>query len=145
MIFNETQILKDAIEYLDEQLTGVYVAPESQDTGAVFPCVLVALKSSPTVIGINETLLNEVVVQVTIFADNVYDTTETVTPAEEGQEPAWDAVTFTKKGVMSILDEVHTLMEAKHYRPSNDMKPSYHEPTGKWYKNIWYTKKSNSF
>lgn len=145
MIFNETQILKDAIEYLDEQLTDVYVAPESQDTEAVFPCVLVALKSSPTVVGINETLLNEVVVQVTIFADNVYDTTETVPPAEEGQEPAEDAVTFTKKGVMSILDECNAAMEAKHYRRQNATKPAFHQMSGRWYKNIWYSKKSNTF
>ena len=145
MIFNETDILKDAIEYLDEHLEGVYVAPESQDTEAVFPCVLVSLKTSPTVLGMNETLLNEVVVQVTIFADNVYDTTETVPPAEEGQDPAGDAETIVKKGVMSILDECNAAMEEKHYRRQNSTKPAFHQMSGRWYKNIWYAKKTNSF
>lgn len=129
MLPNEVGILQDALDYLQTALTGegVYVAPESQDTEAIFPCVLVSVKTAPAVQGINEILLSTITVQCTIFADTVYS-------VEDGPV-----------GVMSILDEIHSLMEAKHYRPSNDMKPSFHEPTGKWYKSIWYTKKSNTF
>ena len=119
--------MQDALDYLADGLSGIYVAPESQDTQAIFHCVLVSVKTSPAQQGINEILLSTITVQCTIFADTVYS-------VEDGPV-----------GVMTVLDEVHSLMEAKHYRPSNDMKPSYHEPTGKWYKNIWYTKKSNTF
>ena len=127
MIPNETGILQDAIEYVGDGLSGVYVAPESQDTEAIFPCVLVSVKTSPAVTGITEILLSNVTVQCTIFADTVY------------------SVEGGPVGVMSILDELSALMEAKSYRPANDMKPTFHEKTGKWYKSIWYTKKSNTF
>lgn len=127
MIPNETGILQDSIEYIGEGLTGVYVAPESQDTEAVFPCILVTVKTSPAVNGISEVLLSNVTVQCTIFADTVYS-------VEDGPV-----------GVMSILDELNALMEAKSYRPVNDARPSFHQTTGKWYKSIWYTKKSNTF
>ena len=129
MLPNEVGILKDVLDYLQTGLEsqGIYVAPESQDTEAIFPCVIVSVKTSPTLQGIDQVLLSTITVQCTIFADTVYS-------VQDGPV-----------GVMSLLDEVNSLMDARHYRPSNDMKPSYHEPTGKWYKNIWYTKKSNTF
>jgi len=40
-LVNEKSILEDAVAYLMERLDGVHVAPESQDTEAVFPCALV--------------------------------------------------------------------------------------------------------
>ena len=141
MTFNETKILKDALEYLDGKLEGIYVAPESQDTEAVFPCVLVALKSSPTVLSLDETLLNEVVVQCTIFADTVYDAEA---PVPDGEEPPVEA-DIDRRGVMSILDILNDAMEEKHYRRQNSTKPAFHQQSGRWYKNIWYTKKTNTF
>ncbi len=124
----EEGILQDALDYLIENLDeSIYVAPESQDTEAKFPCVLLSVKTAPTVTGIYETLLSEVTIQATIFADNVYATSD-------GQY-----------GVLDILDSLNTVMEAKHYRRSNNTKPSFHEQSGRWYKSIWYTKKTNSF
>ncbi len=139
MRFNETEVLKDALEYLDGKLEGVYVAPESQDTEAVFPCVLVALKSSPAVVALNETILNEVVVQCTIFADTVYDAEA---PADE---PSEEEPVIDRRGVMSILDTLNDAMEEKHYRRQNSTKPAFHSQSGRWYKNIWYAKKTNTF
>lgn len=128
MIPNEEGILQDALDYFIENLDeGIYVAPESQNTEARFPCVLLSVKTSPAVTGIAQSLLAEVTVQATIFADNVYATSD-------GQY-----------GVMDILDSVNEIMEAKHYRRSNNTKPSFHEPSGRWYKNCWFTKKTNTF
>ena len=128
MIPNEEGILQDALDYLIENLDeGIYVAPESQNTEAKFPCVLLSVKTAPSVTGICESLLSEVTIQITIFADNVYATSD------------------GKYGVLDILDSVNGVMEARHYRRSNNTKPSFHEQSGRWYKNIWYTKKTNTF
>lgn len=126
-LVNEDTILKDAVAYLQQKLDGVYVAPESQDTEAVFPCVLVAVKTSPTVTGLGGTYLSDVTIQASIFADNVYDT-------EDG-----------KRGVLTILDLCTDAMEERFYRRQNATKPSFHQPSGRWYKNIWYNKKTNTF
>ena len=124
---NEEGILQDAVDYLIDHLDGVYVAPESQDTEAIFPCALVAIKTSPAVDGLGGTFLSEITVQVSIFADNVYDTSD------------------GKKGVLTILDDCTEAMEERFYRRQNSTKPSFHQPSGRWYKNIWYTKKTNKF
>lgn len=128
MIPNEEGILQDALDYLIDNLDeGIYVEPESQNTEARFPCVLLSVKTAPSVTGICESLLSEVTIQITIFADNVYATSD------------------GKYGVLDILDSVNGVMEARHYRRSNNTKPSFHEQSGRWYKNIWYTKKTNTF
>ena len=126
-LVNEKSILQDAVAYLMERLDGVYVAPESQDTEAVFPCALVAVKTAPSVNGLGGTYLSDVTVQVSIFADNVYDTAD------------------GKRGVLSILDACTDAMEERYYRRQNATKPSFHQQSGRWYKNIWYTKKTNTF
>lgn len=137
-LVNEDGILKDAVAYLQQKLTGVYVAPESQDTEAVFPCALVAVKTSPSVTGLGGTYLSTVTIQVSIFADNVYDTTET-------DESDANAEPVVKRGVLTILDECTDAMEERFYRRQNATKPSFHQPSGRWYKNIWYDKKTNTF
>ena len=126
-LVNEDTILKDAVAYLQQKLDGVYVAPESQDTEAVFPCVLVAVKTAPAVTGLGGTYLSDVTIQASIFADNVYDT-------DDG-----------KRGVLTILDLCTDAMEERFYRRQNATKPSFHQPSGRWYKNIWYNKKTNTF
>jgi hypothetical protein len=64
---------------------------------------------------------------------------EEETPGE-GEEPVID-----RRGVMSILDLLNDAMEEKHYRRQNSTKPAFHQQSGRWYKNIWYAKKTNTF
>lgn len=125
---NETQILKDAIAYLEgaSGMTDILIAPESQDFPAQFPCVMVMTRTTPVQDGLKETLLCDLTVQLSIYAGSVYDTAY-------------------GPGVLGILDKINALMDAKGYRRNNNTKPYYVTAQGKWCKAAWYSKKTNSF
>lgn len=119
---NEPQILKDAIAYLQGSplMSGIYVAPDSQDFPAQFPAVTLLLRTTPAQAGLSELLLSETTIQSNVFAE-------------------------TTMQVLDILITMDVLMEARGYRRTNNTSPYYASGSGKWAKSAWYTKKTNTF
>lgn len=119
---NEPQILKDAITYLQGSplLEGVTIVPASQDFPAEFPCVALLVRTAPFKVGLTETLLSETTIQCSVYAE-------------------------TTMQVLDVLITLDSLFENRHYQRMNNTNPYYATPSGKWVKEAWYSKKTNTF
>lgn len=134
-MINETQLLKDAIEYLQNGLQdmNVLVLPKNQRNSPSdfrmprIPCVALTVSSQVAQESITQEILATAQIHATVFAKNIY------------------APTDSADGIHTIFDRVNELMTDRYWRRSNQTEPYFNVANNCWNKDGYFTKKTNQF
>lgn len=128
-MIKEEQVLKDAIEYLNEYFEdyGIVAFPKNQQKLASFPCIVLTVNSHEHRSSIYGEILANIQIHATVYADNIY------------------APTGSVDGIHTIFDMLNEAMADVQYQRSNQTEPYRNAQYNVWNKDGYFTKKSNTF